>query len=183
MVVAKRTRDAIIVLGAVAAAAALVLPFAMRQAPAIKASAPPAIAESGGRPVPTADQMCAARGVTGADLEQCRSDEASAEEYVAAWMGLYGFLGAGGIDTDQIQLQASLGDNDPLSPHPELDPTGIPGLDVSADQFQSPAQVAIYCLARLDDWMQLHDCLAENDPDQGQGENGLGLGASAEGIA
>jgi hypothetical protein len=178
MALARNTRDGIIVGVTAAAIVALLLPFAMRSAP--PAAAPAAeIAGDGGLAAPTVDEMCAARGAVGADLEQCRSDESAAQEYVGAWMGLYGFLNAGGIDAGQIQLEASLDDNDPLSSHPELDPTSVPGLDVSPDEFQSPAQVAFFCLARTDDWLLLHDCLAQNDPDAGQGDGSLGAGLDA----
>ena len=30
--------------------------------------------------------------------------------------------------------------------------------------FQSPAQLALYCLSQSDDWIKMHDCISENDP-------------------
>ena len=143
--------------------------------------------------IPSIEQMCAASGLAAGDaLTQCQADESSAGEYVIAWMGLNGFIADGAIALDQIQLLASLDgpgtdvfgldpSNDPSLTDPSLggDPSllGDPALGDSviggvtdpltgetSPLFQSPAQLALYCLSQSGDWIKMHDCISENDP-------------------
>jgi hypothetical protein len=84
--------------------------------------------------IPTVEAMCAAAGPAGSDsFKQCQTDESAAGEFVIAWMGLNGFLANGAIDLEQIQLQASLGGNDPFglssSTAGDLNFGGDPSLD------------------------------------------------------
>jgi hypothetical protein len=145
-----------------------------------------AIAETDqyGLTIPTIDEMCKAVGATSANLESCKSDESAASEFVIAWMGLHGFIANGTIDTSLIQLAEDLG-TDPASPlinpdagladpslggdpnaaetgaEPNIDPaTGLP----VTDSFESPAQIAMFCLGDSMDWLQLHDCISRYDP-------------------
>jgi hypothetical protein len=141
--------------------------------------------DSSGLKFPSVDEMCKAAGAVGADLQQCISDETSAAEFVGAWLDLNGFINDGRIDIEQIQLQAQLasvdqginppaGDPlDPLSdppadpaqdalpPSPDADPLAPP----SGGEATPPAQVALLCLGTAsDDWLKMHDCIAQNDP-------------------
>jgi hypothetical protein len=121
--------------------------------------------------------MCAGLGATGDGLVQCRADEASAAEYVAAWFGFNGFVSNGAIDMEQVQLMASLDYDDPLSvEHGAADPlsSGEPEIDPTTGEavegaFQSPAQLAMTCLGSSNDWLKLHDCLAQNGAPGGPG--------------
>jgi hypothetical protein len=121
-------------------------------------------------------------------LESCKNDESAAAEFVIAWMGLHGFVANGTIDSSLIQLAEDLG-TDPASPltnpdagltdpslgdpsladpnaaetgaEPNIDPaTGLP----VAESFESPAQIAKFCLGDSMDWLQLHDCISRYDP-------------------
>lgn len=136
---------------------------------------------------PTVEQMCKGAGAAPADMAGCISDETSAAEFVGAWLDLNGFITNGRIDTDQIQLSAELDaaddqglagpssvdplNSDPLSV-PEPADTGLatPGADnalpgTGATSNSSPAQVALLCLqTAADDWLKMHDCIAQNDP-------------------
>jgi len=88
-------------------------------------------AEGAALNIPTVEAMCAAAGPAGSDsFKQCQTDESAAGEFVIAWMGLQGFLANGGIDLEQIQLQASLGGSDPfgLSAVGGPNAAGDPGL-------------------------------------------------------
>ena len=144
--------------------------------------------DSFGLTIPTIDEMCKAVGATSANMESCKNDESAAAEFVIAWMGLHGFVANGTIDAGQIQLAEDLG-TDPASPlinpdtgltdpslgdpslgdpnaaetgaEPNLDPaTGLP----VTDSFESPAQIAKFCLGDSMDWLQLHDCISRYDP-------------------
>jgi len=141
---------------------------------------------SSGLNIPTIDQMCQAVGATSANMADCQNDESQAAEFVIAWMGLNGFLNNGNIDVDQINLAAELGPNptSPLTggldpntdadqpPDPALlgaDPASDPGLDPATglplDQtFDSPAQIAMFCMSQSMDWLQMHDCISRYDP-------------------
>ena len=123
------------------------------------------------------DEMCKAAGATADNLASCREQESAAAEFVVAWMGFNGFIVNGGIDMEQIQLAATLGpeaaspltDSDLLDPsadpslgqEPNIDPaTGLP-VDQS---FETPAQIAMFCMSGPLDWLQLHDCISRYDP-------------------
>jgi hypothetical protein len=136
-----------------------------------------------GLTIPTIDEMCKAVGATSANLESCKNDVSAAAEFVIAWMGLHGFVANGTIDTSLIQLAEDLG-TDPASPltnldagltdpslgdpnaaetgaEPNIDPaTGLP----VTESFESPAQIAKFCLGDSMDWLQLHDCISRYDP-------------------
>ena len=133
--------------------------------------------------IPTIDEMCKAQGATSANMAACQSDEQAAAEFVIAWMGLNGFLTNGGIDIEQIQLAASLGENstgdllsdpgltgDPgLDPTADADPTAEPNIDPATglpvtENFDSAAQIAMYCMSSSDDWLKMHDCISRSDP-------------------
>ena len=137
-------------------------------------------ANPSGLNIPSIDEMCKAAGATSANMESCKNDESAAAEFVIAWMGLHGFVANGAIDNDLIQLGAELG-IDPASPltspdglgDPSLgDPSvaeGEPNIDPStglpvAEIFESPAQIAMFCLSGSTDWLQLHDCISRYDP-------------------
>ncbi len=158
----------------------------------IPSPAAQASADQAGLKIPTIDEMCATLGATAGDaLKQCQADESAAGEFVVAWMGLNGFMGNGGIDIEQIQLLASLDSSDPFSPDPSfgLDPSlgsdpslgGDPTLGggtgdsilggisdpltgESTPVFQSPAQLALFCLGEASDWTKLQACISQNDP-------------------
>jgi hypothetical protein len=141
-----------------------------------------------GLTIPTIDEMCKAVGATSANLESCKNDESAAAEFVIAWMGLHGFVANGIIDASLIQLAEDIG-TDPASPltnpdvgltdpslgdpslgdpnaaetgaEPNIDPaTGLP----VTESFESPAQIAKFCLSDSMDWLQLHDCISRYDP-------------------
>ena len=146
-------------------------------------------ADQFGLTIPTIDEMCKAIGATSANMESCKNDESAAAEFVIAWMGLHGFVANGTIDTSLIQLAEDLG-TDPASPlinpdaglapdlgltdpslsdpnaaetgaEPNIDPaTGLP----VTESFESPAQIAKFCLGDSMDWLQLHDCISRYDP-------------------
>ena len=139
-----------------------------------------AVTNPSGLNIPSIDDMCKAAGATSANMESCKNDESAAAEFVIAWMGLHGFVANGAIDNDLIQLGAELG-IDPASPltspdglgDPSLgDPSvaeGEPNVDPStglpvAEIFESPAQIAMFCLSGSTDWLQLHDCISRYDP-------------------
>jgi len=148
-----------------------------------------------GLTIPTIDEMCKAVGATSANLESCKNDESAAAEFVIAWMGLHGFVANGTIDSSLIQLAEDLG-TDPASPltnldagltdpslddpslgdpnaaetgaEPNIDPaTGLP----VTDSFESPSQIAKFCLGDSMDWLQLHDCISRYDPSSRFGGN------------
>jgi hypothetical protein len=150
---------------------------------------PTSVAQSGpaGLSFPSVEQMCKAAGAGAADMAGCISDETSAAEFVGAWLELNGFITNGRIDTDQIQLSAELDaaddpglgappsvdplDSDPLSsPDPVQSGLAVPDADnalpgTGAPSSSSPAQVALLCLqTAADDWLKMHDCIAQNDP-------------------
>ena len=130
--------------------------------------------------------MCKAAGATSANMASCQNDENAAAEFVVAWMGLNGFITNGTIDVSAIEFAAELGGDaaSPLTnPDPSLlDPTLDPSLDPSGgdptaelgvdpqtglplDQtFESPAQIAQFCLGTSMDWLQMHDCISKYDP-------------------
>jgi len=137
-----------------------------------------------GLTIPSIDEMCKAAGATSANMESCKNDESAAAEFVIAWMGLHGFVANGAIDAGLIGLAAELG-TDPASPltsldaglgdpslgddpnaaetgaEPNIDPaTGLP----VTESFDSPAQIAMFCLSGSMDWLQLHDCISRYDP-------------------
>jgi hypothetical protein len=127
--------------------------------------------------IPTIDEMCKAQGATSANMAACQGDEQAAAEFVIAWMGLNGFLTDGTIDIEQIQLAASLAETssadlltDPgLTGDPGLDPTAEPNIDPATglpvtESFDSPAQIAMFCMSSSDDWLKMHDCISRNDP-------------------
>jgi hypothetical protein len=134
--------------------------------------------------LPSVDEMCKGQGVTdGAAMDSCKADENSAAEFVIAWMGLNGFLANGEIDIGAIQLAGELGPNpgNPLSdPDPNLDPSAgldptdaLPNTDADIDPatglpldqtFETPAQIAMYCLSNSTDWLEIHDCIQRYDP-------------------
>ena len=145
-------------------------------------------ANPNGLTIPSIDDMCKAAGATSANMESCKNDESAAAEFVIAWMGLHGFVANGAIDAGLIGLAAELG-TDPASPlaspdesladptladptlgdpnaaelgaEPNIDPaTGIP----VTESFDSPAQIAMFCLSGSADWLQLHDCISRYDP-------------------
>ena len=141
-------------------------------------------ANPNGLTIPSIDEMCKAAGATSANMESCKNDESAAAEFVIAWMGLHGFVANGAIDAGLIGLAAELG-TDPASPlgspdasladptlgddpnaaetgaEPNIDPaTGLP----VTDSFDSPAQIAMFCLSGSMDWLQLHDCISRYDP-------------------
>jgi hypothetical protein len=133
--------------------------------------------------IPTIDEMCKTVGATNDNLASCKNDEGAAAEFVIAWMGLHGFVANGDIDISLIQLAEDLG-TDAASPlidpdvsladpslgdpnaaetgtEPNIDPaTGIP----VTESFESPAQIAKFCLGDSMDWLQLHDCISRYDP-------------------
>ena len=140
--------------------------------------------DANGLNIPSIEAMCQAEGATSANLESCKSDESAAAEFVIAWMGLHGFVANGNIDMGLIQIAAELG-TDPASPltnpdpsladpsvlgdpnaaeigaDPNIDPaTGLP----VTESFDSPAQIAMFCLGDSMDWLQLHDCVSRYDP-------------------
>jgi hypothetical protein len=140
--------------------------------------------DANGLNIPSIDDMCKAAGATADNLASCKNDESAAAEFVIAWMGLHGFVANGNIDMGQIQVAAELG-TDPASPltnpdvsladpslggdpnaaeteaEPNIDPaTGLP----VAETFESPAQIAMFCLGDSMDWLQLHDCISRYDP-------------------
>lgn len=134
---------------------------------------------------PTIDQMCKAAGAGPGEMPGCISDETSAAEFVGAWLDLNGFITDGRIDIDQIQLSAELdaadtglaapSPADPLNSDPlgAADPSdtglaapepdfALPGVTTAG---ASPAQTALLCLSTAaDDWLKMHDCIAQNDP-------------------
>jgi hypothetical protein len=179
--------------GVMLAAAIIVLVAAHRAAPALIAAsasqAPAQTAAASGSGIPTIDQMCASLGATGDGLAQCRADESEAADYVGAWLGYNGFIVNGAIAMDQIQLMATLDYDDPLSvAHGTADPlsAGDPDVDPTTGQaadgaFQSPAQLALFCLGDSHDWLKLHDCLAQAGAPGGPGELAPG-DASAAGL-
>ena len=134
--------------------------------------------------IPTVEELCKAQGIgDGAALASCKFDENSAAEFVIAWMGLNGFLANGEIDISAIQFAADLGPDpanplsDPdsnLDPSAGLDPTlALPNSDADLDPFtglpadqtfQTPAEIAMYCLSNATDWIQIHDCISRYDP-------------------
>ena len=137
-------------------------------------------ANPSGLNIPSIDDMCKAAGATSANMESCKNDESAAAEFVIAWMGLHGFVANGAIDNDLIQLGAELG-IDPASPltnpdglgDPSLDDPSVaeaePNIDPStglpvAEIFESPAQIAMFCLSGSTDWLQLYDCISRYDP-------------------
>ena len=137
-----------------------------------------AVPNPNGLNIPPVDDMCKAAGATADTMASCREQENAAGEFVIAWMGYNGFIVNGGIDMQQIQLAAELGPDatqpltgaDPL-PDPSADPTaGLepnidPATGLAADQsFETPAQIAMYCMSGPMDWLQLHDCISRNDP-------------------
>ena len=140
--------------------------------------------DANGLNIPSIDEMCKAAGATADNLASCKNDESAAAEFVIAWMGLHGFVANGNIDMGLIQLAADLG-TDPASPltnpdvsladpslggdpnaaetgaEPNIDPaTGLP----VTESFESPAQIAMFCLGDSMDWLQLHDCISRYDP-------------------
>ena len=148
-------------------------------------------APSSGLTIPTVDEMCKALGATEDDaLKQCQDEENAAGEFVVAWMALNDFIVDGQISLEQIETLANLGDYttadglaaDPIlggdsgiSADPALlgDPGAAPpqitaGLDPITGEplgyFQSPAQLALFCLNMSGDWVTLHDCISQNDP-------------------
>jgi hypothetical protein len=134
--------------------------------------------------IPSVEAMCKAQGMAaGAPMESCKTDENSSAEFVIAWMGLNGFLTNGGIDMGAIQLAADLGPDaaNPLSdPDPNLDPSAgldptlaLPNSDADLDPFtglpadqtfQTPAEIAMFCLSNATDWLEIHDCISRYDP-------------------
>lgn len=134
--------------------------------------------------IPSVEEMCKGLGANdAAALDACKTDENSAGEFVIAWMGLNGFLANGEIDMSAIQLAGELGpdavnpltDADPnLDPSAGLDPTlALPNSDADLDPFtglpadqtfQTPAEIAMFCLSDAADWIQIHDCIARYDP-------------------
>jgi hypothetical protein len=121
--------------------------------------------------IPTIDQMCKAVGATDANMADCRNDENQAAEFVIAWMGLNGFVVNGAIDPSQIEYAAELAedatppDSDPSGGDPNAEPNIDPATGQPVDQtFESPAQIAMYCLGNVMDWLQLHDCISRYDP-------------------
>jgi hypothetical protein len=145
-----------------------------------------AAANPGGLNIPTIDEMCKAVGATSANMAACQNDENAAAEFVVAWMGLNGFIVNGSIDVSAIEFAAELGPDassalispDPslLDPSldPSLDPTGgDPTADLGIDPqtglpldqtFETPAQIAQFCLGTSMDWLQMHDCISKYDP-------------------
>jgi hypothetical protein len=133
---------------------------------------------------PSVEEMCKAQGVPeGAAMDSCKTDENAAGEFVIAWMGLNNFLANGEIDISAIELAGELGadpgnplnDPDPaLDPSAGLDPTlALPNTDADIDpttglpldqDFQTPAEIAMYCLSNSMDWLQIHDCISRYDP-------------------
>jgi hypothetical protein len=189
-------RNIIIAAAAGVAVAALVTFFIVgyptTPAPAPQTAAAQAPADGNTLVIPTVDEMCATLGAGAGDaLKQCQNDENAAAEYVIAWMGLNNFIANGSIDVAQIQLIASLDPSDPLAA-PQFDPSvgGSPYVDPTTGaptdgQFQSPAQIALYCLGMSPDWLMMHDCISQNDSsvsyqsafgglDSGLGDPGLG---------
>jgi hypothetical protein len=91
--------------------------------------------------IPTTEQMCLALGAADPQsMMECQALEASAGEFVIAWMGLNGFILNGGIDIQQIQLIAELDDANAVDPALTFDPTIDPGLalDPSLDPALDP---------------------------------------------
>jgi hypothetical protein len=140
-------------------------------------------ANANGLNIPTIDEMCKAAGATADNMASCQSEENAAAEFVIAWMGLNAFLTNGSIDIGQIQLAAELGPDaaSPLTnPDPSLvdpglgdpslgDPSAEPNIDpatgLPVDQsFDTPAEIALYCLSNSMDWLQMHDCISRYDP-------------------
>jgi hypothetical protein len=133
--------------------------------------------------IPSIEDMCKAAGATSANVKDCQTDESSAAEFVIAWMGLNGFINEGSIDLEQIQLSATFPDSDPghgigpdadPSADPNVDPNADPGLgqpnidpatgEIVTDTFDSPAQIALFCLSESNDWLKMHDCISRYDP-------------------
>jgi hypothetical protein len=134
--------------------------------------------------IPAVEELCKAQGIAdSAAIESCKNDENSAAEFVIAWMGLNGFLTNGGIDMGAIELAAELGPDaaNPLSdPDPTLDPSAgldptlaLPNSDADLDPFtglpadqtfQTPAEIAMFCLSNAMDWLEIHDCISRYDP-------------------
>jgi len=123
--------------------------------------------------IPSIDEMCKAAGATAQNLKECQADESSAAEFVIAWMGLNNFINNGSIDLEQIQLEATF----PNAPDPSqgLDPNadpndlGQPNIDpatgeVVTETFDSPAEIALFCLSESNDWLKMHDCISRYDP-------------------
>jgi len=122
--------------------------------------------------------MCRGAGATKDNMASCLEQENAAAEFVIAWMGFNGFIANGAIDMQQIQLAAELGPDatSPLTnPDPLLDPGADPSLGQEPDidpatglpvdqDFESPAQIAMFCLSGPTDWLQLHDCISRYDP-------------------
>ena len=145
-----------------------------------------AAADPSGLNIPTVDEMCKAAGATSANMAACQNDENAAAEFVTAWMGLNGFIMNGTIDVSAIEFAAELGADagspltnpDPSLADPGLDPGidpsgGDPTVDLGADpqtglpldqSFESPAQIAQFCLGSSMDWLQMHDCISKYDP-------------------
>ncbi len=137
-------------------------------------------AEQYGLTIPTIDEMCKAVGATSVNLESCKNDESAASEFVVAWMGLHGFVANGTIDTSLIQLAEDLGTDlasplvNPADPILGGDPNAAEtGAEANIDpttripvteSFESPAQIAKFCLGDSMDWLQLHDCISRYDP-------------------
>jgi hypothetical protein len=134
--------------------------------------------------IPSVEEICKGMGAAEGDaLKSCAFEENSAAEFVIAWMGLNGFLANGEIDMGAIQLAADLGadaaspltDPDPnLDPSAGLDPSSaLPNSDADLDPFtglpldqtfQTPAEIAMFCLSSSTDWIQIHDCISRYDP-------------------
>ena len=152
----------------------------------VQQQAAAAVPNPAGLKIPTIDEMCKAAGATSANMASCQNDENAAGEFVIAWMGLNGFITNGEIDVSAIEFAAELGP-DALSPLTNSDPgLGDPSLDPSLDpsggdpnaefgvdpqtglpldqSFDSPAQIAQYCLGTSMDWLQMHDCISKYDP-------------------
>jgi hypothetical protein len=174
------------VIGGLAVAGALVF-FTVTHQPTL-----PTGPEQAALNIPTIEQMCASLGASeGQALTECRAVEASAGEYVIAWMGLNGFIANGTIDLQQIEGIASLDESNAVDPTLTFDPTIDPSLafDPSLDPgfadpslsdpllggvtdpltgntspvFASPAQLAMFCLSSAIDWLSLQDCISMND--------------------
>jgi hypothetical protein len=134
-------------------------------------------ANPNGLNIPSIEEMCKAAGATDANMKACQSEESDAAEFVIAWMGLNNFINDGSIDLEQIQLQATFPDPpDPgLGLDPSLDPNadpndpGQPNIDpatgeIVTETFDSPAEIALFCLMESNDWLKMHDCISRYDP-------------------
>ena len=114
------------VIGGTAAAAALAF-FALTHEPPVVTQEPERTALN----VPTVEQMCIALGATDPQsMMDCQGLEASAGEFVIAWMGLNGFILNGNIDIEQIQAIATLDDANAVDPLSTFDPTIDPGFAI-----------------------------------------------------